>query len=222
LGTREFLCCTLILTASSFIISATPAKAQEPLSAQRLTAAREELVALLQARPRAELETLKYIMPGERVEDARLGKPYAVYRIESDKVRNLIDYRLFKTCLTFCEWEIPVSFGNQSRMVLGQYWSDGEWKFASYGRDPSPIDDARSRWPESDGYRLSYIFQTTGPAFIMIERKGNTWLYSLMERNERLLGITKDAFGRYPLLDVSTVVKKLKAAPEMHFDPKME
>jgi hypothetical protein len=222
LGTRSFLYGALIILVLSFAISILPIGAQEPITPEQLVKAKEELVKRLEARSRAKLEGRKYIMPNEKIEDASLGEPYAVYRIEPERVQELTDYNQFNKCLTFCLWRIPVFFGKHARIVLGLYYDGGEWKIASYGGEPGPIEDARSHWPESEGYKLSYIFEIMGPDFIMIQKENDIWLYPLRERNERLLGVTKDLSGRYPLLTVPYVVKRLKEGPKIRIDPKMD
>jgi len=222
LGTRSFLSTVAILGALTTAVCASPTNAQEALSAEQLAKAKEELLTDLRATPRAELEEQKYIMPGEKLEDAELGEPYAFYRMESECIQKLTDYKSFKQCLTFCLWEMPISFGGKARLLLSLYNKEGEWHLARYRGYQSFIENARSRWPKSKGYTLSYVMEIMGPAFIMVEKKGNIGLCPLMERSEKTLNVTKDPSGRYPLLTIPYVAKKLQGRPEMRLDPKAE
>lgn len=206
----------------SLAVSISSVNAQDSLTVEQLAKGRADLVILLKASHRAELEQMKSIMPGDNIEDATLGEPYAFYRLETDKVRSLRDYSLFKECLTFIWWDLPVSFGGEARALLGLSKTDGGWQFAHYGKDPTVIEQARSGWPKSEGYKLSYVMQVMGPGFIMVEKGSSIWLCPLMERDEGILNVTKDSSGHYPLLTVPYVVKKLQALPETHFDPKVE
>jgi hypothetical protein len=218
----SFLVSSMVLIALNIRLLDTPVAAQEVLTAEQLASGRAELLHLLKSRPRAELEEMKYLMPCDSIENATLGEPYAFYRLETGKVRSLRDYRLFKECLTFIMWDIPVSFGGETRLLLGVTKRDGRWQLAHYGKDPTMIEKARSCWPKNKGYALSFVMEVGGPTYIMVERKGNIWLSPLMRRDEKLLNVTKDRSGRYPLLTIPYVLKKLQARPEMLFDPKME
>jgi hypothetical protein len=206
----------------SLAVSISSAKAQDSLTVEQLAKVKEELLTDLRATPRADLEEQKYIMPGEKLEDADLGEPYAFYRMESECIQKLTDYRSFKQCLTFCLWEMPISFGGKARLLLSLYNKEGEWHLARYRGYQSFIENARSRWPKSKGYTLSYVMEIMGPAFIMVEKKGNIGLCPLMERSEKTLNVTKDPSGRYPLLTIPYVAKKLQGRPEMRLDPKAE
>lgn len=221
LGARSFLS-TALSIGLSLAVSISSVNAQDSLTVEQLAKGRAELVSRLKGRPRPELEERKYVMPGDNIENATLGEPYAFYRLETDKVRSLGDYNLFKECLTFIMWDIPVSFGGDARMLLGMSKLDGGWHLAHYGKDPTMIERARSRWPRSEGYKLSYVIDIDGPDFIMIEKGSSIWLCPFMERDEDILNVTKDSSGHYPLLAIPYVVKKLQALPETHFDPKVE
>jgi len=117
---------------------------------------------------------------------------------------------------------MPVSFGGNARIILELYNKDGEWQIAGYGGNPAYVENARSRWPKSEGYVLSSVMEVGGPAFIMVEQNDNVWLCPLFERNERLLGGKKDSSGQYPLLTIPYVAKKLQARSEMSRDPEQQ
>jgi hypothetical protein len=213
----------ILLGLSSLTIHISVSHAQGAPSAQQLAKAREELLLHLKNHPRKELEERKYLIPGENIEDAILGQPYAFYRTEPQCLQDLTDYSLFKQCLTFCFWSIPVSFGGKARFVLDLYDKDGEWRLARYGADPNSIEEARSRWPKSQGYDLSFLrfIGRAGMDFIMVEKGRALHLYSIGEGSNKVLGVARDQSGRYPLLDVPYVVKKLRA-PENPPAPKMD
>jgi len=211
-----------ILSAAILTAAASPTWAVEVLSINDLAGGRTELLSSLNNWPRAKLEQMNYLWPGDTIESATLGEPFAYYRLETEMLRSLEDYGLFKKCLTFIMWDIPVSFGGPARLLLGMAKVDGRWQLAHYGKDPTFIVEARSRWPKSEGYVLSYVMEVGGPAFIMVEQKDSIWLCPLFERNERLLGVKKDSSGQYPLLTIPYVAKKLQARKSICPAPRMQ
>jgi hypothetical protein len=166
---------------------------------------------MLRATQREELEGLGCIIPGDDIEMAKLGEPYAHYRMDWPCVQKQTDFGLFRDCLIFCSWDIPVSFGNGPRIVLRLFDGDEGWHVGGYSTYPlSFLQDARSRWPRSDGYTLSYLMGIRGIDFLVVERGNQIGLCSFGEGNDRALNITRDESGRYPLLDIAEAVKKLK------------
>jgi hypothetical protein len=202
----------LILSILDWAFFALPTNAQEALTEAQIAGPREELMTYLKAEPRAQLEADGLIMPGEKIEDIAFGEPYAFYKTEPECLQKLTDYSLFGQCLVFCWWEIPVSFGGKARFRFGAYSRDGEWRLGPVGQHfVSFIEDARSQWPKSEGYRLSFVRGLAGLDFIMVEKGNTIGLYPFMEKSNKILGITRDETGRYPLLDVHYVVEKLKS-----------
>lgn len=191
--------------------------AQNEYPADLLPAARAEATRFLSATPRDFLEKGNYIIkPTDSIANMTLGEPYRKYRLERNRVLELDDTDSFKTCLTFMVWYIPIYFSNEPRTLIAMYNANGIWKFGGMGGDPAPFLEARALWPMSNGYKISYVKDVGGLDYFMIERDKDVGLYSFREETEKLLGIRKDASGRFPLLTIPYVVQKLKtgARPE--------
>jgi len=199
------------ITSIVVLCSSCKAFAQNEYPADLLPAAKAEVVRFLESRPRACLERDKYIAVNDRISDCSLGEPYPRYKLERDRLLMLGSSDSFKTCLTFLSWNIPVYFNNEPRTLVDMYNADGVWRFGAIGQDPAPFLEARALWPAADGYRISYIIDTQGLDYFMIERGKDIGLYSYREETEGILGIRKDAAGQFPLLSVPYVVQKLKA-----------
>jgi len=74
----------------------------------------------------------------------------------------------------------------------------------------------------NDGYTVSYVVDLGGLDYFMIERGKDIGLYCFREETEEILGIRKDASGRFPLLTIPYVVQKLKAERRPHSNPPLE
>lgn len=152
--------------------------------------------------------------PDDKPENYTLSEPYPVYRLiseELDSINNEVD---FKNTLTLFAWKIPVSYGDDPRLLIGMNEIEGEWRCGGLGRDPLPIYYIRSRMPPSDGYMHSYVMMTNGPDFIVIEKGSDLFFFPFNTRNEFILDIQRDDGGHYPVLPFDTMMMKLMDAAE--------
>lgn len=152
--------------------------------------------------------------PDDEADKFVLGEPYPVFSLDLRQLISIDDERDFISALTFLRWNIPVSYNEQPRTLIGVQETEGKWECSEFGRDPSPIFYARLKWPSSEGYKHSYIMSGKGPDFLAIEKGPELFFYPFNDRNKYLLDIQRGDDGHYPVISFDTMMMKLFDAIE--------
>ncbi|UCF05048.1 MAG: hypothetical protein JSV33_14180 [bacterium] len=176
----------------------------------------QEAISLYARESREELISVNYLKPSDSLNTITVGEPYPSYVLDTDMIVTMDDTAMFEEALQFVTWNFPVYVDGKPRIRVALRETNGTWAMCRIGSNPTPILDARERFPSNEGFEVAYVYPYCGPLLIMIQIGGTKYFQPYFEMKESL-GVPADEDGNFPMLPLWYVMEKLRELDEYHW-----